>query len=173
MACTSHDNYWEDFAVGTRYEHARGRTVSNEDNLAITHQTLNTAQAHFNLDFLSGLMDGAFEERLVMGAVNLAIIIGLTTEDMSENAIADVGMTEIRLTNPVYREDTLYASSEVVDVRESTREDAGLMTYRFTGRKADGTEVATGLRTVMLKKRSHWAEADGNAAGGELDAISA
>ncbi|GAA1559903.1 MaoC family dehydratase [Kribbella lupini] len=162
MAYTSDDSYWEDFAVGDVHEHVRGRTVSNEDNLAVTHSTLNTAQGHFNLDYMRGLMGGIFEERLVMGAVNLAIIVGLTSEDMSENAIRDVGMTEIRLKNPVYRDDTLYASSEVVALTESDRPDAGLMTYRFTGRKADGTEVATGLRTVLVKRRSHWAEKDGN-----------
>lgn len=162
MAYTSPDSYWEDFRVGDVYQHVRGRTVSNEDNLAITHLTLNTAQGHFNLDYMSGLMDGVFSERLVMGAVNLAIIVGLTSEDMSENAMAEVGMTEIRLKNPVYREDTLYATSEVVDVSDSDREDTGLMTYRFTGRKADGTEVATGLRTVLLKRRRHWAEKDGD-----------
>lgn len=162
MSYTSDDSYWEDFVVGDVYEHVRGRTVSNEDNLAISHLTLNTAQGHFNLDYMRDVMDGIFEERLVMGAVNLAIIIGLTSEDMSENAIAEIGMTQIRLTNPVYREDTLYARSEVVELADSDREDAGALTYRFTGRKADGTVIATGLRTVLVKRRSHWAEKDGN-----------
>lgn len=162
MAITSPDNYFEDFEVGEIYEHVRGRTVGNEDNLAITHLTLNTAQGHFNLDYMKGLMDGAFSERLVMGAVNLAIIVGLTYEDMSENAIADVAMTGIRLKNPVYKDDTLYATSEVIELSDSDRADAGLLTYRFVGRKADDTEVATGLRTVLVKRRSHWAHRDGN-----------
>ncbi|WP_236794235.1 MaoC family dehydratase [Amycolatopsis sp. GM8] len=162
MAYTSPDSYFEDFSTGTVHEHVRGRTVSNEDNLAITHLTLNTAQGHFNLDYMRDLMDGAFRERLVMGAVTLAIVIGLTSEDMSENAIAEIGLTGIRLSNPVYREDTLYARSEVIELRDADRPDAGLLTYRFTGRKADGTEVATGLRTVLLKRREHWAAADGH-----------
>jgi itaconyl-CoA hydratase len=166
MSYTSPDSYWEDFTVGTHYEHVRGRTVSNEDNLAITHLTLNTAQGHFNLDYMRGVLGGMFHERLVMGAVTLSLVIGLTSEDMSENAIADVGLTGIRMPNPVYREETLYATSEVVELRESGSQDSGLMTYRFTGRKADGTEVCTGLRTVLLKRRAFWAKADGNLEGG-------
>jgi acyl dehydratase len=162
MPYTSPDSYLEDFTVGAVYEHVRGRTVSNEDNLATTLMTLNTAQGHFNLDYMRDAMDGAFRERLVMGAVTLALVIGLTSEDMSENAIADVGLTGIRLSNPVYREDTLFARSEVVEIRDGERPDAGLLTYRFTGRKADGTEVATGLRTVLVKRRAHWAESDGH-----------
>lgn len=160
---TSNDNYFEDFRVGDVYEHPRGRTVSNVDNLWITHLTLNTAQAHFNLDYMQDMMGGIFRERLVMGAVTVAVVIGLTSEDMSENAFTDLGLNAIRLSNPVYKDDTLYASSEVLEVRDSEeRRDAGLVTYRFTGRKTDGAVVVQGERRLLVKRRAYWAELDGH-----------
>ncbi len=166
MPVTSNDNYYEDFAEGDVYEHVRGRTVTHHDNYAITHMSMNTAQPHFNVEYSKQLMDGAFPERLVAGPCTIAIVIGLTTEDMTENAFMDVGLTAIKLPGPVFAGDTLYARSEVLEVRDSPdRPDAGIMRYRFTGHKADGKVVAEGERIVLLKKRSHWARADGNTEG--------
>lgn len=163
MAYTSPDNYFEGFRTGDVYEHVRGRTVSNEDNVWLTHLSLNTAQAHFNLDYAREMMDGAFRERLVMGGVTLAIVVGLTSEDLSENAFMDLGLTGIRLRSPVYRDDTLYARSEIIEVRDSDeRADAGVVVYRFTGRKSDGTVVVEGERRLLVKRRSHWGHLDGN-----------
>ena len=156
---TGSDNYFEDFAPGMSFDHARGRTVDNVDNLWVTHTTLNTAEAHFNLPYAQQLMDGRFEERLVMGAVIIAIVIGLTSEDLSENAVADVRLTGVRLHNPVFEGDTLHARSEVLSVEpDPNRDSAGIVTYRFQGRKADGTRVVEGIRSVALKRRSHWVD---------------
>lgn len=157
MAKTSDDNYFEDFRVGTTYEHTRGRTISNDDNLSVTHLTLNTAQAHFNLDYMAGMMDGLFDERLVMGGLTTAIVVGLTSQDISENAFLDLGLDRIRLRAPVYKDDTLYARSEILEVSDSPdRPDAGIVRYRFTGRKTDGALVVEGERTLLVKRRTHW-----------------
>ncbi len=156
---TSSDSYFEDFQVGDRYEHPRGRTVDNYDNCIVTHLTMNTAQGHFNLDYMKGAMGGQFPERLVMGGATTAIVIGLTSEDMSENAFLDLAITDIRLKSPVYAGDTLYAASEVLELCDSNeRPDAGVVRYRFTGRKADGTEVVSGVRTILVKRRACWAD---------------
>ncbi|MGZ6798249.1 MAG: MaoC family dehydratase [Mycobacteriaceae bacterium] len=161
-SATGDDTYFEDFAPDMVFEHARGRTVDNVDNLWLTHITLNTAEAHFNLPYAQDLMDGRFSERLVMGAVTISIVIGLTSEDISENAIADVSLTGVKLHNPVFEGDTLFATSEILEVAaDPQRENGGLVTYRFRGHKADGTPVVEGVRTVSLKRRSHWISEQG------------
>lgn len=166
MSLTGQANYFEDFTVGDVYEHVRGRTVLHFDNYAVTHMSMNTAQAHFNLEYSRQMMGGAFPERLVVGPCTIGLVIGLTTEDMSENAFMDLGLTAIRLPSPVFAGDTLYARSEVLEVADSPeRPDAGVMRYRFTGHKADGKVVAEGERIVLLKKRSHWAARDAEARG--------
>ena len=162
MAITGRDNYFENFSVGDVYDHVRGRTVTNWDNYALTHLSMNTASAHFDLVLSGSVLDGKFAERLVAGPCTLNIIVGLTTEDMSENAFVDVGMTGIRLPAPVFQGDTLYARSEVLELGDADRPDAGLMRYRFTGRNQDDTVVAVGERTVMVKRAGHWAEHDNN-----------
>ena len=162
MGVTGRGNYFEDFTAGDVFEHVRGRTVTDLDNYLVTHMTMNTAQAHFNLPYARGMMGGAFKERLVVGPCTVAIVIGLTSEDMSENAFLDLGLTGIKLPNPVFAGDTLWAKSEVLETRESDRRDAGIVRYRFTGWKDEGTTVVEGERTILVKKRAHWATADGN-----------
>ncbi|MDP6344668.1 MAG: MaoC family dehydratase [Alphaproteobacteria bacterium] len=163
MGITGDGNYFDDFAVADVFEHARGRTVTDFDNYAVTHMTLNTAEGHFNQVRAREVMDGAFRDRLVAGPCTIAIVVGLTSEDMSENAVREVGLTGIRLPNPVFAGDTLYASSEVLELTaDPERGDVGLLRYRFTGRNAEGDVVVEGERMVLVKKRAAWAERDGN-----------
>ena len=156
----SHGNYFEDYAVGQVHVHQRGRTVTNYDNYALTHLSMNTAEAHFNLDYSRQLLDGRFPERIVAGPCTLSLVVGLTAQDMSENAFLDVGMSGLRLPNPVFAGDTLHATSEVLE-REDDRPDSGLMRYRFSATNQHDQVVAEGERVVRLKKRTAWGDKDG------------
>jgi len=161
MAITGTDNYFEDFSVGDVYEHVRGRTITDWDNYAVTHLSLNTAQPHFNQIYSRELMDGAFRDRLVAGPCTIGIVVGLTVEDMSENAFMDIGLTNIRMPNPVFAGDTLYASSEVLELcADESRPDAGLMKYRFTGLNQNNEIVCVGERAVLIKRRGVWRDRD-------------
>lgn len=157
---TGNEGYFEDFVVGDVYEHCRGRTVEQFDNYTITHMSLNTAQAHFNLPYSQSLLDGKFPERLVVGLCTLGLVVGLTSQDMSENAIAEVGMDAIRIPHPVFTQDTLHARSEVLSLWDNPeRPNTGFLRYRFTGLNQHGTTIIEGERTVLLKKRAFDGEA--------------
>jgi acyl dehydratase len=49
----------------------------------------------------------------------LAVVLGLSVADTSENAAANVGWENIKLPKPVFAGDTLWAESEGMTVRES------------------------------------------------------
>ena len=82
MALTGSGNYFEDFAVGDVYEHSRGRTVTNFDNYAVTHRSMNTAHSHFNLERAKDVL-GGLPERIVAGPCTISLVVGLTSQDMS------------------------------------------------------------------------------------------
>ena len=88
--------------------------------------------------------------------LTLAIVLGMTVNDVSGKAIANLGWTDIKLTAPVHPGDTVYAESEVLDKRESkSRPTQGIVTVRTTGKKADGTVPMTFVRSVLIPKQGH------------------
>jgi itaconyl-CoA hydratase len=155
------DRYLEDFEPGQVVEHARGHTVCEADNQVLSLLTMNTAQTHFNTDSLRTYLDGAFTTPLLNACVALALAVGLSSEDMSENLLRDVGCDRVRMPHPVVTGDTVHARSTVVEVGLSPdRDDAGLLVYDVELRRTDGTLVLTARRTVLLKRREAWRERD-------------
>ena len=150
---TSSNNYFEDFEVGQVIKHARGKTMEPLENVLFTNLTMNTAQGHFNEDLMKLT---PFGQRLSYGGANFSIVMGLASEDCCENALAELGMDNIKLTNPVFHGDTLYAYSEVLEVKDGTREDAGEVRFKHYGFNQDNKPVFEGERRVLLKRRSHW-----------------
>lgn len=146
--------FFEDFVVGDVYQHPFGRTISEADSTWFTLLTCNTNQNHFNahLSQSNPITQGRI---IVNSGLTVALVLGLSVIDMSQNAIANLGWTDIRLTHPIYIGDTVYAESTVIEVRESSsRPEVGILTMRTRGLNQDGAEVVSWLRTVMIPKRS-------------------
>jgi len=116
MSRTGSHNYYENFEVGEVYEHTRGKTVTEMDNVLLSNLVLNTAQPHFNVDIMT---DHEFGQRIVFGGISLAIVSGLASEDISENAITELDYDDVSFTKPVFHGDTLYAESEVLAKADS------------------------------------------------------
>ncbi len=56
---------------------------------------------------------------LVDSTLTLSIETGLSVNDISQNAVANLGWDEVRLHKPVVAGDTIYAESEILSKRES------------------------------------------------------
>ena len=154
MGRTGDHNYFEGFEVGEIYEHTRGKTVTETDNVLLTNLVLNTAEGHFNEDAMA---DSEFGERIVYGGINLSIVCGIASEDISENAITELGYDEVRFSNPVFHGDTLYAESEVLAKRpHEERDDGGVIEFRVRGYNQNGEQCVGATKTVLLKRRSHY-----------------
>ena len=143
--------YFEDFEVGDVYRHPLGRTITATDNTWFTLLTMNTNQMHFNDRYAA---DSSFGRTLVNSGLTVAMVLGQSVIDTSQNAIANLGWDDIRLTHPVYVVDTLYAESRVEDKRESaSRPHAGIVTVRTRGLNQDGDICLSYVRTFMVHKR--------------------
>jgi acyl dehydratase len=152
-ALTGSDNYFEDLTVGDCIKHARGTTVGEVENQLLTKLVINTAQAHFNEH---AMKDSPWGQRLVFGLVTGSIVMGLATQDIAENALAEIRLDKLRFTAPVFHGDTLYAYTEVLSKSEVERDDAGEVTFKHWGVNQSGKVVFEGERTVLIKRRSHW-----------------
>ena len=150
MKLTGDNTYFENFNVGQVIRHARGKTMCESDNVDITLQVLNTAEAHFNEDAVKD----SFGKRLQFGGVTIAMIIGMTTQDTAENAVRELSLDKIRLKASVFHGDTLYAFSEVL-ATEPLDEKSGIVKFRHWGVNQDDAIVFEGERRVQIKKRIH------------------
>jgi acyl dehydratase len=149
----SFGRYFEEFRVGDVYEHRPGRTISETDNTWFTLLTMNQHPLHFDAAFAAKT---EFGRPLVNSCLTLAMVTGMSVSDLSQKAVANLGWDKVRLTAPVFAGDTLYAESEVLEVRESkSRPAQGVVTVRTTGKKADGTVVMTFERSILVPKRGH------------------
>jgi acyl dehydratase len=144
--------WFEDFTVGQKMRHSRSSTVDELEGSGIAKQVLNTADSHWNEHSVNGLAQG----RLVFGLATASLVLGLSGFDTMEHALAELRYDNLRFTAPVVHMDTITAYSEVLDVRDAEREDAGIVTFRHYGVRQDGVMVFSGERTALIKRSTHW-----------------
>jgi itaconyl-CoA hydratase len=141
---------YEDFEVGDIYQHPLGRTITQTDNIWFTLLTVNNNPIHFDSAYAA---QTEFKKPLVDSTLTLAVVTGLSVADISQNAV-NLGWDEVRLPHPVFEGDTLYAQSEVLEMRESrSRPTMGIVRFKTTGFNQEGKAVIEFKRTIMVYKR--------------------
>lgn len=144
--------FFEDFDVGDVYRSRIGRTISETDNVWFTALTMNTNQVHFNAEFAARTR---FGQPLVNSCLTVALVTGLSVPDTSENGTANLSWTDIELPNPVFAGDTLWAESEILDLRESrSNPEVGIVSLRTRGVNQRGETVIEFKRAFMAYRRS-------------------
>ncbi len=114
--------------------------------------TNNSHQIHINADYAART---EFGRPLVVSTLTLAIVTGLTVPDVSQNAVANLGWDEVRLPAPVFAGDTLYASSEVIEVRPSrSRPGQGIVRVHTRGFNQRDETVIEFERSVLVYTRA-------------------
>jgi acyl dehydratase len=145
--------YYEDFKEGDTYEHRPGRTVTEVDNTWFTLLTMNKHPLHFDAEYAKHT---EFKKPLMNSAFTISLITGMSVSDVSQKTIANLGWDKIRLTNPVFAGDTLYAESTVLSKRESkSRPNAGIVTIKTIGKNQRGEQVCEFERTMLIPKRGY------------------
>lgn len=143
--------FFEDFTVGDVYQHPLGRTVSEADNTWFSLLTMNTNQSHFNAPYAAR---SEFARPLVVSTLTVAVAVGQSVTDLTQNAFANLGWDEIRLPAPVFAGDTLWSESIVLERRESaSRPHAGIVTVRTRTLNQEAIEVCSFRRTFYVYRR--------------------
>ena len=153
----THGLYYDDFVIGDVIEHRPGRTITEVDNIWQSLLCLNTHPLHIDSVYASGTEWG---RPLVSSLVTLAIVGGMSLNGTSAKGIANLGWDKIRLVQPVFVGDTIYAETEYLRTRLSdSRPGQGIVTCATRGLKADGSVFLTYQRTFLVPTREHAADA--------------
>jgi itaconyl-CoA hydratase len=141
MALTGPGTFYDDYAVGDAFRHARGRTVTAMDVSGLALLTMNTSDGHFNDEAMRATAAG---RSVAFGCVTLAIVVGLAMQDTGENATAELGLEDVRFRVAVVEGDTLTAATRVLEKVD------GVVTFEHHGFNQRGETVVTLRRRVRI-----------------------
>jgi len=141
---------FEDFAVGQVFKHRPGLTISQQDNVEETLDTLNQAMLHFDAHYAS---QTEWKKPLVASTLTLQRLIGLTWKTFGKK-VRILGWAELTMTNPVFDGDTLYAESEIKAKHADTGDPScGQLTVVTKGVNQSDAVVCSMEYDLLLYKR--------------------
>ena len=141
--------YWEDFAVGHVAESStRTITDTDIDNFAEISGDFNAL--HTDEAYAKSL---GFPSRLAHGMLGLAVASGLIAQMglLEGTAIAFLELNW-KLVRPVLSGDTLTVRLEVTELRETKRDDRGVLIRDILVLNQSGETVQQGTQTLLIKR---------------------
>jgi len=144
--------WFDELAVGQKFDHPIRRTVTETDNVLFTAMTHNPALLHLDEEYMKGT---EFGQRVVNSAFTLGLMVGISVGDTTlGTAVANLGWDEVRFPSPVFHGDTINVVSEVIELRDSkSRPEAGIVTFLHQAFNQRGQMVASCKRSGLQRKK--------------------
>lgn len=143
--------YLEDFYPGMLIEHAASKTIFESDNNLFSLLTMNHHPVHTNMDYAGKQQHGQI---LVVGTLVFSLVVGMTVNDISGKAIANLEYEKVEHLKPTFLNDTLYARTKIIDVRPSKNKlDRGIVYVETIGYNQRHEDVLRFKRKVLVKRR--------------------
>lgn len=143
--------YYEDYEEGMTIRHEKRRTVSEADNQRFCDLTMNQQPLHLDKEFAR---ESEFGERIVNGLLTMSLGVALTIPDTTDGTIvANLGYNEVEHPRPVYHGDTLRAETTVLEKRETSDGDRGVVRMQVEVYNQEDSVVCSLERTVLSLKK--------------------
>ena len=147
----SYLRFYDDFEKGMIFKHFPGKTITQSVNLNFCLLTMNNSPLHLDVEYMKNHKHG---KPIVVGLLVLSLIVGMTVQDLSGKAIANLGYELVTHDGPVFEGDTLYAQSEVIEMRVSkSNPDAGIVKVETLGYNQDKEKILTLRRNIYIPLR--------------------
>jgi acyl dehydratase len=144
--------YFDQWQVGDKLTHDIRRTVTETDNLLFTVMTHNPQPLHLDVEAAKA---SEFGQILVNGTFTFSLMVGLSVGDTTLGTlIANLGYDKLIMPKPVFIGDTMRATSEVVELKDSkSRPGAGIVTFRHELINQRDEIVCHCLRSALLHRK--------------------
>lgn len=148
-------NKYEDFAVGQRFAHHFGRTLTEADNIVFSTALCNWNPMHLNAEYARA---HGHDDVVVNPMLVLCTAVGMSVEDLSEGGGPFLGVDACTFLVSVHPGDTVRAVSEVTEIRTSdSRPDDGIVTWQTHVYNQHDELVARFRRTNLVARRARTA----------------
>lgn len=145
--------HFDEWTIGEKIEHEIRRTVTETDNLLFSAMTYNPQPLHIDAEFAK---NSEFGQILVNGTFTFALMAGLSVSDTTLGVlVANLGYDKLVMPKPVFIGDTLRATTEIVELKESkSRPQAGIVTFKHEMINQRGEVVCQCLRMALVKRKA-------------------
>jgi acyl dehydratase len=143
--------YWEEWEIDAEFETA-GRTVTEADIVNFAGISGDYNPLHIDEEFCKKTQFGT---RIAHGPLVYAIAAGLLFQLhlYDDTLIAFLGFDSLKFTNPVKAGDTIRAKVKVLDKRETSRPDRGVMKRQLQVINQRGEVVQEGVQAFLMKRK--------------------
>lgn len=144
-------NHYEDFEPGRDFRHHWGRTLTIADATSFATDCMLHEPALFNREYAAHL---GFPDTPISGLLVFSVVLGMSVEDLSEAGGPFLGCDDVEFSEPIFPNDTLFASSIVLSRRISkSREGYGVVEWKTVGSNQHGTTVISFKRSSLVPCR--------------------
>ncbi len=142
---------YESFRVGEVRKHWPGKTITESDNNLFCLLTRNDNPLHSDAHHMQGHQHGKI---LVNGALVFSLVVGMSVRDTSGQAVANLEYERVEHTAPVFLGDTIYAETQVLGKRETSKGDRGVIHVESRAYNQRGQQVLTLRRRFLVPKQT-------------------
>lgn len=142
--------YFEDFHINQRFV-TKGRTVTEGDVVNFACLSWDHNPLHTDREYAAGTM---FGKRIAHGLLGTVMHAGLSYQMTEGTLLAFLELTwQFKL--PIYIGDTIHVEQFVKDMRDTSKEDRGILTFQKEVINQRKEVVQTGTTTILLAKRAY------------------
>ena len=143
--------YFEDFEVGEEIV-TPARTITSTDIVNFACLTGDFNEVHTNFEYCKTT---PFGEPVAHGPLVYGIMGGLTYASGVNDGtlIGLLGIDQWRMLGPVKHGDTIRVVAKVIEKKETSKPDRGVVTFQRQCVKQDGSVVQEMKATLMFKRR--------------------
>ena len=147
----SKSNYLEDFSIGQKLIHAIPRTLSEADASLYIALTGDRRPLFCAKTFASQL---GYKKVPLNDMLVFHIAFGRTVQDISLNAVANLGYSDVRFIGPVFAGDTIRSESTVIGLKENSNKTNGIVYVHSIVYNQNDDDVLSWKRWVMVPKNN-------------------
>ena len=145
--------YWEEWKIGAEFV-TSARTITETDIINFAGISGDYNPLHIDEEFCRNTQFGT---RIAHGPLVYSIATGLIFQLhlYDDTLIAFLGFDSLKFTKPVKIGDTIHARVEVIEKRETSKSDRGIMKRLLQVLNQNNELVQEGVQAFLLKRNSN------------------
>ncbi len=144
-------NFFEDFKIGQKIIHSLPRTITQGDVSFYIALTGSRFALHSS-DVLA--QEFGYEKRPLDDMLMFHLTFAKSVQDISLNAIANLGYAEVSFLNPVFVGDSVRLETKVIGLKENSSGKSGVVYVHSIGYNQNNEEILNLKRWVMVHKKN-------------------